>query len=96
MTRQCLTCDIWLTPGQERNGTRRCQACRLARPGRLYAHQPPAGVPYYGRPFGKVTERAACTESWWVGLDRAAFQARAEQRLTVGGKAPTKGGDHDV
>jgi hypothetical protein len=25
----------------------------------------------------------ACAESWWVGLDRAAFQAKAAERLEV-------------
>lgn len=92
MTRQCVTCPALLTEAQQRNGTRRCQACRIARPGQLYSHRPHpgGGTPYFGRPFGTLTTgpRATCTESWWVGLDRAALQARAAQRH--------RGGNHDV
>jgi hypothetical protein len=82
---RCVTCPTQLSPGQVRNGTRRCTACRKAHPGRLYTtgwrtntigH---AGTMLAGD--GRLPSKPVSTESWWMNTPQAGFTAEAEARL---------------
>ena len=63
---RCATCSKFLTTNERRSGDPRCGKCRYN------SH----GV----RPTKRPLPVAPAAESWWIGLPREAFIARARAK----------------